>query len=221
MRMGIRGRERAAASGLEWDPRRMALLSQRAENRWVGMNCGIMDQLIAAQGEPGHALLIDCRSLDSRPVPLPPGTEVVVLDTGTRRGLTGSAYNERRARHVITENARTLRAAEAMSGGDPREAGRLMDMSHASLRDDFEVSSPELDAIVEITRRLDGCYGARMTGAGFGGSAVALMREGTAGSRGPGIVDEYRRATGRDATLYPSLPAGGASVEVAGEAGRG
>jgi len=188
----------ASASGLEWDPRRMALLSQRAENRWVGMNCGIMDQLIAAQGEPGHALLIDCRSLDSRPVPLPPGTEAVVLDTGTRRGLTGSAYNERRARceeaarlfgvralrdvdeeefrrregdldetarrrarHVITENARTLRAAEAMSGGDPREAGRLMDMSHASLRDDFEVSSPELDAIVEITRRLDGCYGAR------------------------------------------------------------
>jgi galactokinase len=110
---------------------------------------------------------------------------------------------------------------ENLRGGDPREAGRLMAMSHASLRDDFKVSSPGLDAIVEITRRLDGCYGARMTGAGFGGSAVARMREGTAGSRGPGIVDEYRRATGRDATLYSSLPAGGASVEAAGEAGRG
>ena len=162
----------------------MAQLGQRAENQWVGMNCGIMDQMISAAGLADHALLIDCRSLEVRPAPLPPGTAIVVLDTATRRGLVDSAYNERRAqceaaarffnvpalrdisverfeervgaeecshpldevttrraRHVVTENARTTEAAEEMDRGDAVALGRLMNASHVSLRDDFEVSS--------------------------------------------------------------------------------
>src|SRR5262249_25436608 len=162
-----------------------ALLAQKAENEWVGVLCGVMDQMISAAGEAGHALLIDCRSLDTRSVPLPPGTSVVILDTATRRGLVDSAYNERRrataaaaqalgvpalrdvsvqplerragelepltrrrARHVVTENERTLAAADALARGNAAEVGRLMNQSHASLRDDYEVSRAELDAIV-------------------------------------------------------------------------
>ena len=203
----------AAVSGLPWDATAMAKLGQRAENQWVGVNCGIMDQTISAAGVAGHALLIDCRSLQTQPVPLPPGTTVVVLDTATRRGLVDSAYNERRAqceaaartfgvpalrdvsvaqfeaqagqldemtrrraRHVVTENARTLQAVEASEQGDAVALGQLMDASHASLRDDFEVSSRELDAMVACARQQESCYGARMTGAGFGGCAVALVR---------------------------------------------
>jgi galactokinase len=199
-------------SPITWDAATMAKLSQRAENQWVGVNCGIMDQMISAAGKAGHALLIDCRSLDSELVPLPPGTSVVVLDTATRRGLVGTAYNERReqceaaarffgvkalrdvsieqfearaselddvtrrrARHIVSENARTLHAAEVMKRGDAQQLGTLMNASHESLRDDFEVSSTALNQIVECARQQEGCYGARMTGAGFGGCAVALV----------------------------------------------
>jgi len=188
-------------------------LAQQAENQWVGVNCGIMDQMISAVGQAGHALLIDCRSLEATPAPLPPGTVVVVLDTNTRRGLVDSSYNERRAqceaaaayfgqrvlrdvtlaqlnaastdldelivrraRHVISENARTLEALEAMRAADPAHLGLLMNASHASLRDDFEVSSPALNQVVEVARQHAACYGARMTGAGFGGCALALVR---------------------------------------------
>ncbi len=156
-------------------------------------------------GRAGHALLLDCRTLEGRHVPLPSGTAVVVLDTGTRRGLVDSAYNERRsqcekvsalfgvpalrdvtsvdlaaragelddiarprASHVISENERTSEAAEALARGDATRMGELMDASCASLRDDFEVSSEALDKMVACARRVDGCYGARMTGAGFG-----------------------------------------------------
>ncbi|MFL5604955.1 MAG: galactokinase, partial [Gemmatimonadaceae bacterium] len=179
----------AGASGLTWHPAEMARLAQRAENEWVGVNCGIMDQLISAAGEQDHALLIDCRSLHTRAVPLPADASVVVLDTATRRGLVDSAYNERRAQceaaarffgvralrdvdlasfsarsggldpvtrrraqHVVTENARTLAAADALFNGDLRTVGALMNESHASLRDAFEVSRAELDAMVEIAR---------------------------------------------------------------------
>src|SRR5690348_11587120 len=174
----------AAVSGVVWQPVAMARLAQRAENEWVGVNCGIMDQLISAAGAAGHALLIDCRSLETRSVAIPDSAAVVVLDTGTRRGLVDSAYNERRsqceqaaaffgvpalrdvdlatfqsreseldpitrrrARHVITENARTVAAAELLEKGDVAAVGLLMDQSHVSLRDDFEVSRPELDTM--------------------------------------------------------------------------
>ncbi len=206
-----------AVADWTWDAPRMALLGQFAENNWVGMNCGIMDQMISAAGVADHALLIDCRSLDNTPIPLPSGAAVVVLDTATRRGLVDSAYNERRtqcevaarhfgvkalrdvsaaqleaarpdldaltyrrARHVITENDRVLQACDAMRAGDPQALGRLLNASHISLRDDFQVSSRELDTIVEIAAQHPACLGARMTGAGFGGCAVALVQaEGT------------------------------------------
>jgi galactokinase len=239
----------AAVSGLRWEPVEMAKLCQRAESDWVGMRCGIMDQMISAVGQANHALLIDCRSLEAEPVPLPPKTAVVVLDTATRRELAGSAYNERRtqcstaarrlgvpalrdvtaeqleaasdhietssfrrARHVITENARTRQAAEAMRAGDAVEVGRLMNASHASLRDDFEASSGALNAMVECARHMDSCYGARMTGAGFGGCAVALVRAPDAESFAISVADCYERATSIRPDVYVCRAACGATL---------
>lgn len=239
----------AAVSGLPWDPPAMAKLGQKAENEWVGVNCGIMDQMISALGKAGHALLIDCRSLETEVVPLPPDTAVVVLDTATRRGLIGSAYNERRAqceeaarlfgvpalrdvsvetfeahadrldevtrrraRHVITENARTLQAVEAMRRGDAVAMGRLMNESHVSLRDDFEVSSRELNQMVECALRQPACYGARMTGAGFGGCAVALVRAGAAYAFAASVAECYRSATGIAPSIYVCAATDGAEV---------
>ncbi len=241
----------AAASNLGWDPARMALAAQRAENSWIGVNCGIMDQLISGTGRAGHAVLIDCRSLTTRPVPLPAGTAVVILDTATRRELVTSAYNERRAqceaasaafgvkalrdvtvgrfqreggmldpvtfrraRHVVTENARTEQAAAAMSAGNAATLGRLMDESHASLRDDFEVSSPALDAMVEAARAA-GCIGARMTGAGFGGCAVALVRAAEAQAFCARVGAAYEAATGHTPAIYVCRASDGASVTAA------
>jgi galactokinase len=200
------------ASGLQWDAKQMALASQFAENKWVGVQCGIMDQMISAVGQRNHAVMIDCRDLSTETLPLPQGTVVVILDTNTRRGLVDSAYNERRrqceeaaaffgvkvlrdvtladfkarqselspltarrAHHVISENERVLQAREAMLNGDPNTLGKLMIASHESLRDDFEVSSPALNRVVECALEHGGCFGARMTGAGFGGCGVALV----------------------------------------------
>ena len=240
----------AAVGDTEWNPIEMARLAQRAENGWVGVNCGIMDQLISAAGMADHALLIDCRSLSSDPVVVPSSVGVVVLDTATKRGLVDSAYNERRAqcesvarffgvralrdvdatsfasraheleemprrraRHVLTENARTVAAARALNSGDVVEVGRLMNESHASLRDDFEVSRRELDVMVEIASSEDGCYGARMTGAGFGGCAVALV----ASERLDGFVKHvgaaYEHAVGLKPAVYVCKASAGASIE--------
>lgn len=239
----------SVVSGFAWDAVQMALLGQRAENQWVGMNCGIMDQMISAAGRAGHALLIDCRSLETRAVPLPPDTVVVVLDTATRRGLVDSAYNERRAqceaaaryfgvkalrdvsidqfearadqldaltrrraRHVITENARTVQAADMLGRGDPIGLGNLMRLSHLSLRDDFEVSSPELNVMVECAERQAGCYGARMTGAGFGGCAVALVRTAAAEEFSRRVAADYQALTGRTPSVYVCRATNGAET---------
>lgn len=239
----------AFVSDLPWEPAIMARLAQQAENRWVGVNCGIMDQMVSALGRAGHALLIDCRSLETQAVPLPPGTAVAILDTGTRRGLRDSAYNERRAqceaaarffgvaalrdvtlerlerealgleavilrraRHVVTENQRTLAAAAAMARGDAATLGRLMKASHASLRDDFAVSSRELDIITDCANNHAACYGARMTGAGFGGCAVALVREDKAEDFVTAVAACYRNATGLEPIIYLSQAADGAGV---------
>ncbi len=239
----------AVTSGFEWNAAKMALLGQRAENKWVGVNCGIMDQMISAAGQADHALLIDCRSLQTQSVPLPPGTVVVVLDTATRRGLVDSAYNERRAqceavaqlfgvkalrdvtleqlnekrdqldrvayrraRHVISENDRTLMAVDAMKHGEAIELGQLMQLSHMSLRDDFEVSSNELNAMVEFAERRAGCYGARMTGAGFGGCAVALVRQDAAEAFSTEVTAEYEDATGLTPNVYICTATNGAEV---------
>ncbi len=241
----------AAVSDLPWDPKPMARLCQRAENDWVGMRCGIMDQMISAAGRADHALLIDCRSLETEAVPLPPGTVVVVLDTATRRGLVDSVYNERRARceaaaealgvqalrdvsveqldihaaeldeitrrrarHVVTENARTLQAVEAMRQGDAAGMGRLMNASHASLRDDFEVSSEELDAMVACARGEGSCNGARMTGAGFGGCALALVDADAADTFAEAVVVCYREKTGIVPSVYVCKATEGAQVVV-------
>jgi galactokinase len=209
-----------------------------------------MDQMISAAGREGRALLIDCRSLELRAVPLPPATSVVILDTATRRGLVDSAYNDRRrdttaaaaflgvpalrdvtvqqferrqgamdlvmrrrARHVVTEDERTLRAADALERGDAQEVGRLMNESHASLRDDFEVSRAELDTIVELAQAQPGCFGARMTGAGFGGCAVALVEQSAAARFADEVASRYHAATGLEPRVYVCSASAGASLE--------
>jgi galactokinase len=241
-----------AVSPWAWDGTRMAQLARRIENEWVGVQSGIMDQLISSLGEAGHALLIDCRSLEATPVPLPAGTRIVVLDTGTRRGLVDSAYNERvaqcqeaaayfgvpalrdvslaaleaenvgldelalrRARHVVSENERTLQAADAMRAGDSSALGRLMNASHHSLRDDYEVSSRELDLMVEVARGQTGCYGARMTGGGFGGCAVALVEERVVDSFVEQVSTGYEDQTGITPSVYVCQASAG--VEVLGD----
>lgn len=235
-------------SGFAWDPAQMALLSQKAENQWMGVNCGIMDQMISAAGVNGHALLIDCRSLETFPSPIPAGTRVVVLDSGTRRGLVGSAYNERRqqceeaakffdvvalrdvslemfhqrghelgpvtfkrAKHVITENARTLAARDAMQAGDAEKLGVLMYESHESMRDDFEITTHALDALVEISRHHPACYGARMTGGGFGGCGVALVRQDAVDDFVAHVAPRYQKATGNQPQVYVCLATEGAA----------
>jgi len=239
----------ALVGNLDWNPVVMAKLGQRAENKWVGVNCGIMDQLISAAGHAQHALLIDCRSLDTQPVPFPPGVAVAVLDTATRRGLVDSAYNQRRsqceaaarffhvpalrdvaieqleqsadgmdavarrrARHVITENDRTLRAADAMRRGDAAQLGRLMSESHQSLRDDYEVSSDALNAMVECAEAHEACYGARMTGAGFGGCAVALIRADAGDDFVRRTSAAYQESTGLTPAAYVCQATNGAEV---------
>ena len=236
-------------SGFTWDATAMALACQAAENNWLGVNCGIMDQMISAAGVADRALLIDCRSLDTATAPLPAGTAVVILDTGTRRGLVDSEYNQRRARceaaarhfgvkalrdidlatferraheldplsrkrarHVISENERTLQARDAMNAGDAARLGQLMIESHISLRDDFEVSSAALDAIVDCANAEPACYGARMTGAGFGGCAVALVDAARAEAFVERVAAQYQTATGNEPALYVTQASRGAET---------
>jgi galactokinase len=244
----------AEAAGALWDPARMARIGQKAENTYVGMNCGIMDQFASAACAEGRALLLDCRSLETRPVPVPEGAAVVVMDTGARRALAGSAYNERRAacervvavlarsdpgvralrdvtadvleaarplidpgdfrraRHVVPENARPVQMAEALTAGDLSRAGRLMDDSHFSLRDLYEVSCEELDAVTELARRHPACFGARMTGAGFGGCAVALVDRVAVSEFCEAVLPAYRARFDLPAALYPCRPSAGARL---------
>ena len=239
----------ATVSNLPWDPAVMAKLGQRAENKWIGVNCGIMDQMISASGKAGHAMLLDCRSMETLHAPLPAGVAVVVLDTSTRRGLVDSAYNERRwqceaaakffgvkalrdvtpemfherageldattrrrARHVISEDDRTLRAVEAMRRGDIAMLGKLMDESHTSLRDDYEVSSDALNVMVESAASHAACYGARMTGAGFGGCAVAIVRLDAADDFVKHTASAYQSRTGNTPAVYVCQATNGAEV---------
>ena len=246
------GRAFAAASGLNWAPAEMAALAQRAESQWVGVNCGIMDQMVSAAAEAGHALFLDCRSLDYQHVPIPATLAVVVLDTSTRRGLVDSAYNERRsqcenaarhfkvralrdlslsalesekadlpetvyrrARHVLSENQRVLRAVEALRADNPAGLGQTLNEGHASLRDDFEVSGPALDHMVQAAQAQPGCYGARMTGAGFGGCALALVEQNAVEQFVPAVAQAYKSKTGLDGQMYVCRASEGASLEYA------
>lgn len=236
-------------SGLEWKPAEMAKLGQRAENDWIGINSGIMDQMISASGVSDHALLIDCRSLVTHAVPLPDEVDFVVLDTKTRRGVVDSAYNERRrqceqaatyfgvqalrdvspadlrsrpsdlnptiyqrARHVVTENERTLATVAALEKGDNVAVGKLMNESHASLSDDYEVSSYELNVIVSLALKHGGCYGARMTGAGFGGCAIAMVRKQESASLASHVSKSYQEICGLEPAVYICQASDGAKL---------
>lgn len=228
----------------------MAVIAQRAENDFVGCRCGIMDQLVSARGHAGHALLIDCRSLDVQPVPLPAGVAVMIVHSNVRRGLVDSEYNLRRsqceaaarhfgvaalrdlsaaglaggsvgldavtlrrARHVVTENARTLAARDALSDGDLVEVGRLMAQSHASMRDDFEITVPAIDTLVDILQGAIGADGgARMTGGGFGGCVVALLPEGRVDAVRAAVAALYRAPGGQAGTVWVCQARGGAAA---------
>jgi galactokinase len=211
------------AASFELAPLELALACQEAEHVAVGVPSGIMDQLASIAGVAGHALLIDCRSLDVEPIPIPAELAIVVVHSGLPRSLAGSAYAERRAecervaaslglrslrdatpaqvagspraRHVVSENARVLAAAEALRSGDLDALGGLMSASHASLRDDYEVSTPELDALVRALEASGG-IGPRLTGAGFGGSVVALAPRERAARMADDAAERYRTETG-------------------------
>jgi galactokinase len=177
-----------AAADFELPPLELALACQRAELRAVGVPCGILDQAACVLGEEGKAILLDCGTLEHRAVPVPPEAAFVVIDSGVSRSLAGSGYAQRRAeleagmerrvRHVVTENERVRAFAVAFERGDLVAAGKLLTESHASLRDDYEVSTPELDRIVAEAVAA-GAYGARLVGGGFGGAVLALFDRAT------------------------------------------
>jgi galactokinase len=180
----------AVAAGLRPDleGKEAALACQRAERSATGVQVGVMDQFAAALGRRGHALLLDCATLDHRHVSFPEDLVIAVLDSGVHRRLADTPYNERkreaeqgmprRRRHVESEIARVYEFATALEEGDRTRLGRLLRASHASLRDDFEVSAPKVDMIVERAWTIPGCLGARIVGAGFGGSVLALLEQG-------------------------------------------
>ena len=240
-----------ASSGIEIDSRALALLCQQAENRFVGVNCGIMDQFVSIHAKQEHALLLDCRSLEHEQAPLDTGTvRVVVCNTMVHHELGSSGYNERRAscesaarllgvellrdvspqmlreradaldpvtlkrvRHVVSEDERTVRAAQALKDGDYAEFGRLMYASHESLRDDYEVSCEELDVMVEAARVQRGVIGARMVGGGFGGCTVNLVEREHAEGFAQGVARAYEKATGIRPETYQFVAVDGARVE--------
>jgi galactokinase len=244
----------ACTSNASWEPVRMATLCQHAENAYVGVNCGIMDQFAAAVCAQGCALLLDCRSLEHDAVPIPMGAQFVVMDTGVRRKLAASEYNDRRqscelatkafrnldpmvrslrdvglqafdaaaasldglvlnrATHVVNEIRRPLQMSDALRKGDLNLAGQLMDDSHESLRNLYEVSCTELDLITEIARRHEACLGARMTGAGFGGCAVALVTNDKAHDFVTFMGKEYRAAGYDGGSFDICTPSDGATL---------
>ena len=177
----------AVAVGLrpEMDGKEAARACQRAEQRATGVQVGVMDQFASALGRRGHALLLDCTTLEYEAVPFPDELAIAVIDSGEHRSLAATPYNQRRheaesgmpkrRRHVDSEIARVHAFVEALHARDFDELGRLLKQSHESLRDDFEVSTPTVDALVEKAWAAPGCYGARIMGAGFGGSVLALV----------------------------------------------
>jgi galactokinase len=245
----------AAAGALDAiDGTALARAAQQAENEFVGVNCGIMDQFISVLGADDHALLIDCRSLEYKLVPFPTNASMVIGNTKASRSLASSAYNERRAqceagvaalqqvlpgitalrdvtsaqleahrdlldpvvyrrcRHVVSENERVLQTVDALAARDIERVGALMNASHESLRDDYEVSSTALDAMVTAMRSAPGCYGARLTGAGFGGCAIALVKPGSEQAVADAIYQHYPKATNIWPEVYTSPASAGARV---------
>lgn len=245
----------AELNALVVDRRELARLCQRAEQRFAGVSCGIMDQFIALLGEAGHALFLDCRSLEYDLVPVASDEYAfVVCNSNAPRTLAGSAYNvrrrecaegvellsgslpgitslrdvsmedftrvqdtlpdavRRRCRHVIGENERVVEATTLLREGRLGEFGARMTASHRSLRDDYEVSSPALDALVEIALSLPGCIGARMTGAGFGGCTVSLVRRSLVEEFIAAVCERYPTVSGLQAECFVSMPCRGAEA---------
>jgi galactokinase len=231
----------------------MALVAQRAENDFVGTKCGNMDQISSACGVQDHALMIDCRSLEVRPVPVPGNAAIMIFNSHVARGLVDSAYNTRReqceqaarhfglpalrdldlatlearaaeldpvvlrrARHVVTENARVAAAAQALAAGDLVRMGELMEASHASMRDDFEITVPAIDQLVGIVKSVIGTAGGvRMTGGGFGGCVVALVPHDLVDAAREAVQRDYTAPNGGTATIYVCRAAAGAGAVAA------
>lgn len=235
---------------LEISQAEIALNGQQAENEFVGCNCGIMDQMISAEGSQQHAMLLDCRSLETTSVSMPEELAVVIINSNKKRGLVDSEYNTRReqceavaaifgvkalrdvtleqfnqksheldpllrkrARHVITENYRTLDAAQALSQHDMQRMGRLMAESHASMRDDFEITVSEIDTLVAMVKEVIGERGGvRMTGGGFGGCVVALVPHDLVASVQAVVDANYETQTGLKAAIYVCQAMDGAGL---------
>jgi galactokinase len=222
----------------------LALLCQKAENQYVGVNCGIMDQMISACGKAGYAMMLDTRTLERAYFSVPEDIAIIVANSMVRRSLTGSEYNVRRAqceqavsvlqehdpdvkalrdvspellahhqsdledvvyrraRHVVTENARVLQVSRDLYEGRMAHVGELLIEGHRSLRDDYEVSIPELDTLVEAAAEVEGCYGARLTGAGFGGCIIALADEDAVADVTTHLVEVYEAKHDKEPTVY-------------------
>ncbi|MEV4922063.1 galactokinase [Streptomyces roseoverticillatus] len=243
--------------GAVWERPALARLAQRAENAFVGVPCGVMDQTASACCTAGHALHLDTRDLALRQVPFDlaaHGLRLLVVDTRVRHALADGAYAARRAgceaaaralgvralrdvpyeelgdalggladpslrplvRHVVTEGERVRQVVELLAAGEPREAGPLLTAGHASLRDDFAVSCPELDLAVAVANEA-GALGARMTGAGFGGSALALVEEGAADAVGEAVTAAFTAAGHRPPRVFAAVAGGGARRVLRGE----
>jgi len=235
-------------------PMQRALLGQKAENQYVGVNCGIMDQFASACGVENHVLRLDCRSLEWQTIPLPENISIVIADTKVRRKLTSGEYNKRRAaceeavrllkqdlpkikalrdvsvedfnrlsgklpdevskraRHVVEEIGRSKQAPASLEAGDIQNFGNLMNECHISLRDLYEVSCPELDTMVRIAQTVEGCYGARLTGAGFGGCTVNLVAREQVNAFAQALATGYESQTGYHPEIYISHPSDGAAL---------
>ena len=244
------GQALSALNGWQLAPKAMALAGQRAENVFAGCQCGVLDQMSSALGVAGHALLLDCRSLEVRPIALPAGTAVLVIDSKIQRGLVDSEYNlrrrqcetaaaglgvralrdvddslwsrrggaldlvvRRRARHIVSDSRRCELTAAAMASGDLREIGRLMRESHWSMRDDFEITVPAIDALAALVQDVIGdAGGARMTGGGFGGCVIALAPRAMIDEVRAAVATGYCSPDGRQAEVHVCAASGGAGV---------
>ncbi len=241
-------------SGWTLPPMKRALLGQKAENQYVGVNCGIMDQFASACGVENKLLLLDCRSLEWKTIPLPEDVSIVIADTSVRRKLTSGEYNKRRdaceeavrllkhdlphiqslrdvsveefnrfagklpdevskrARHVVEEIERSNQAESLLDAGNIQHFGELMNQCHTSLRDYYEVSSPELNVMASIAQSLDGCYGARLTGAGFGGCTVNLVAREKADEFAQALAAGYEAQTALHPDIYITRASNGAEL---------
>ena len=239
-------------SGVKIDRLKLAKICQKAENEFVGARTGLMDQFIACFGKADHAVMLDCRSLESRALPLPDDVKLVVCNTMVKHELASSEYNARREQceegvrilsqhlpsvnslrdvapddverfraelgevvfkrclHVTAENYRVLKAADALRDRDLKTFGKLMYESHQSLRDDYEVSCKELDVMVDLAKPIEGVFGARMTGGGFGGCTINLVDVDAVDEFTQTIKNGYAEATGKHAEVYVCSTADGA-----------